>query len=303
MCRQDGRRRERAQRCPAAGWGEGLEGVTTGPRTLRGPTSHALREEAGTACPRGPTRPSSSSPSSSQAWQRAQRVSWWSSRARKVPWAHGTQVALPQGSVQRAARYCPVEPRLGQRVSGAPVFPPALPTCAPYFSPGLPSPTPARPSHPAATHRPGSPCSRAGRSSSESRGHSHTGGWECRPGPGRPAGAGGGPGGRGPLAPAWAWLPPRGASPCPVSPPPDAPRFRPQSCPLLRFLSRRGAHGLGMRQGDRPGWASGGPPSPSQGPSTSGIRQPPPHPSPGPPDLWDPSRVFPLRKGPPGLSL
>lgn len=48
--------------------------------------------------------PPSPSPCSSQAWQRAQRVLWWFSLAKKVPWGHGRQMEAPQGFVQGACR-------------------------------------------------------------------------------------------------------------------------------------------------------------------------------------------------------
>lgn len=82
-------------------------GVCTGlsqPKAGLEPATFFRRTPA-RACPPEPPcpqAPGSPAPSSSQAWQRAQRVLWWFSQARKVPRGHGRQVEMPQGFVQGA---------------------------------------------------------------------------------------------------------------------------------------------------------------------------------------------------------
>lgn len=94
--------------------------------------------------------------------------------------------------------------------------------------------------HPSVTHLLGSPCNRTDHPSSVSRGHSRT--WMCCPGHGCPA-ARGEPGGQELLAPSVAV--PHGGLSQPSVPSFRGPSICPQSSPLLRFLSRRGAYGWG----------------------------------------------------------
>lgn len=134
---------------------------------------------------------------------------------------------------------------------------PPLPTCGslllsqpPHPIPGLPAtPLPVcshfplhTPPTPSATHLLGSPCNRADHSSSESHGHSHSQGRGHCPGPGRPAAAAA----RGPreqVLLAAGWLPHVGLS-LPSFPNFRCPRILSQSSPLLKSLSRTGAHVL-----------------------------------------------------------